>query len=166
MTHQHRRLQHSGFTLIEILVVSVILALILAFAGLNLLPDDSEQPREEARRLALLLQAAQEEAVLTGNIILVALEKGGYSFYQVDETGAVQPMNDELFRQREFADGVQITDSEYDGVKLDKDPRLVIYPTGEIAPFTITLSLNEARWHVKGTDSGEIRPTNTLDSKS
>ena len=53
----------TGFTLVEVLVVMVLVGITLALIGLNLMPDDGRTVRNEAQRLALLLEQARDEAV-------------------------------------------------------------------------------------------------------
>lgn len=158
-----RSLRSAGFTLIEILVVSVIIGLILAAVGLNLIPDDREEVRDEAQRLALLVQSAQQEAILQGTIILVSLSANGYLFLKPDQnTGKLRPMkSDDVFRARKLSDGTEISHINIDGITVSRNPMVVLFPTGEITPFAITFSRNKARWFVEGAANGQIRPSST-----
>jgi len=155
----------AGFTLIELLVVSVIIGLILATVGLNLIPDDKDEVRDEAQRLALLIQSAQQEAVLQSTIILVSLASDGYLFLKPDNAGKLRPMkNDDVFRARKLSDGTEISRIKIDGINVSKNPTLVLFPTGEITPFVITFSRNKARWFIEGAPNGQIRPSSTRKS--
>ena len=59
--------KNDGFSLIEILVVVVILAIVstVALMSMGVLGDDREL-RTEARRMQTLLEIAQDEAILQG----------------------------------------------------------------------------------------------------
>ncbi|MDP2785168.1 MAG: prepilin-type N-terminal cleavage/methylation domain-containing protein, partial [Sulfurimicrobium sp.] len=60
---------NSGFTLIEMLVVLVVIGIIVAMIGVNLAPDPRQSLDTEARRLALLLEQARDEAMSSGSSI-------------------------------------------------------------------------------------------------
>jgi len=160
-------LKHRGFTLIELLVVTIVIGLILATAGLNLGSNDRDKLHDEVRRFSLLLQSAQEEAILQGVVILVGLDAEGYIFFQPDETGKPAEMNqDEIFRSRQLPDGIKISHSEIDGVAVTEKPFLIFFPTGETIPFVITFRVHNLRWLVTGKASGEIQVPETPEAEA
>jgi len=57
-----------GFTLIELVVILLLLAIVLGMVGVNLARDDSGRLRDEAARLDVSIKAARQEAVLQGRI--------------------------------------------------------------------------------------------------
>jgi general secretion pathway protein H len=58
--------RHAGFTLVELLVVLVLIALSSAVVVLSLRDADSSQLDEEAERLSTLLEIARTEARISG----------------------------------------------------------------------------------------------------
>src|SRR3990167_5000413 len=52
---------NNGFTLIEVAVVMLVIVIVLGIVSVNLEPDRDSIVRDEANRLALLLQTAQQE---------------------------------------------------------------------------------------------------------
>jgi general secretion pathway protein H len=149
---------HLGFTLIEVVVVMFLLVIILSVVSVNLGGDDSATVRLEARRLALLLQTAQEEAILQGRVLAVVLKEDGYSFVQLDSEGEFQPLDDDVLRPRLLPPGVILATIEIEGVAQGEEPRLILLPTGEIIPFQLTFAQGQARWMVEGHFNGEIIP--------
>ena len=59
--HAALRSRHSGFTLIEILVVVAVIAAVASILVLAASPSDATRARNEARRLATLLELAIAE---------------------------------------------------------------------------------------------------------
>lgn len=149
-----------GFTLIEVAVVMLVIVIILGIVSVNLEPDRETPVRDEARRMALLLQTAQEEAILEGKILAVAIERQGYYFLVLDENNEFVPVTqDEVLRARPLPPDMRISEVAIEGVQpeeTDAPPRLVLLPTGELEPFSLIFSQGERRWRVEGNASGEI----------
>lgn len=149
----------SGFTLIELLVVLLLLAVLVGVATLNLRGREAGDVREEARRLAALLLTAQQEAVLQGQVLALALSAEGYEFLRLDQAGALKAVTgDTLLRTRELSAGVRISTVEIDGSPQTEGARIILWPTGELAPFVITLVKGDIRWQVTGSTADGIRP--------
>jgi general secretion pathway protein H len=91
-----------GFTLVELLVVMVIIGLTLGMATLNAIPSPRQDLEKEARRLALLLQLARDEAIVRNR--LVAFEANGdrYRFMVRGDAGWEPVTRDDLLRERGF----------------------------------------------------------------
>lgn len=97
-----RRGASSGFTLVELLVVMVIIGITLGLATLNAIPSPRQDLENEARRIALLLQLARDEAIVRNR--LVAFEANGerYRFMVRGDTGWAPVTRDDLLRERGF----------------------------------------------------------------
>ena len=91
-----------GFTLVELLVVLVIIGITLGLATLNAIPSPRQDLENEAKRIALLLQLARDEAIVRNR--LVAFEANGerYRFMVRGDTGWVPVTRDDLLRERSF----------------------------------------------------------------
>ena len=92
----------SGFTLVELLVVMVIIGITLGLASLNAIPSPRQDLQQEAKRLALLLQLARDKAIVRNR--LVAFEANGerYRFVVRTDTGWEPVTRDDLLRERPF----------------------------------------------------------------
>lgn len=146
-----------GFTLIEVAVVMLVIVIVLGIVSVNLEPDRNSIVRDEANRLALLLQTAQQESILQGKVIGVVIERQGYSFVALNDKGEFKPLSqDDVLYPRPLPSDIAITSVEIDGAPETDKPRLILLPTGELTAFTVTLSRGATHWLVKGELTGEI----------
>jgi len=155
--------RHSGFTLIEVAVVMLVIVVILGLVTVNLGPDQETPVRDEAHRLALLLQTAQQEAILQGKIYAITVEREGYHFLTLDENRKFRPVGDEgIFRARSMPPDIIVSSIDIEGQENIEKPRLILLPTGELPPFTITFKRGDSRWQVEGKSTGEITAQSLL----
>ena len=146
-----------GFTLIELAVVMLLLVIVLAMVGLNAGDQDADAVRNESERLALLLQTAQQEAILQGEVIAVELSAEGYQFAKLNDKNEFQALSqDDVLRARQMPEGVILQHAEGGGETKNAD--IVFMPSGESTAFTITFSRGKAQWRVEGKANGEIKP--------
>ena len=138
-----------GFTLIEVLVVLVVIAVLVSLAAVQLSPDARQGLREEATRLAALLAHAREEAIATGAPLAWQGTEAGYRFLQRGTERTWQPMHDDAsLRARNLPAGVSVAAIETPGTANGGNPLIVLSTTGIADPFRITLALGEHRVRV------------------
>jgi len=92
----------SGFTLVEIMVVMVIIGLTLGLAALNAIPSPRQDLEKEAQRLALLLQLARDEAIVRNRLVAFEADSEHYRFLVRNETSWDAVTRDDLLRERAF----------------------------------------------------------------
>lgn len=143
----------SGFTLLEVLVVIVIIGIItsMAVVSTRVLGGDHEMD-QEARRLAAVLGQAREDAMLEGRDVGLRVDARGYDFMRWD--GRVEQWllesEDPLLRERAFPDGVEATLwLESRQVQLPARaapteaerplPQVVLLASGDMVPFELRL---------------------------
>ncbi len=81
-----------GFTLLEIMLVMVLLGLAISAILPSLMPDDSGAlMQKEARRLVMLTQSLQEQALVSGQDMGLQQTRDGYQFL-VYQQGKWQPV--------------------------------------------------------------------------
>ena len=140
----------SGFTLIEILVVVVIVGLIATIAVVNMGGGSQLRDLENsARQLFLVLQTASDQAVLENEEIGVVLDEHGYQLYVYNEDkSAWDTGNGTLFQPYTLPDWVSMTlQRDNKAPKLatgDNNtvkPDLVLFSSSETTPFQLTVQV-------------------------
>lgn len=154
-----------GFSLIEILVVVVIVAIVTSIAvlSLGLLGDDREL-ETEARRLGSLVQEAQDEATMQGREFGIEFMSDSYRFVEFDPFTSQwsEPADDEIYRLRKLPDDAEFElFLEGQRVALDPEPakitrpddtapgrgdtkayspHVLIYSSGDVTPFDVEIT--------------------------
>jgi general secretion pathway protein H len=153
----------AGFTLIEILVVVVILAVLAATVSLAISGAGGErQLQHEAERAQALITYACERAELTGRTIGLSFDTAGYRFSQFDHD-VWKPYRVDELRAREWPVNVSALITR-EGRKIDVGndfpitPQLLCYASGELTPFRADLVLPDlARYYrLDGQLDGQV----------
>jgi len=133
-----------GFTLIELMVVIVIIAVIASFTTLSLGKNEHRLVEDEAKKLAALLALNVEEAILYGEERGISFHNNQYYFYTWRETW-IKITQDDVFYPRTVPENIQLQiDVEKMPLEIVTDntlPQIWIASSGELVPFTITLTL-------------------------
>jgi len=155
--------RHNGFTLLELLVVVVIVAILFTYTTLAIRSDSPEEIiKKEAQRMERLVQLALEEAILRGEEYGIEIFLDGYRFLRFDVTeNSWQPLSDDkILKQRELPLEMELEmnledteivielasepmseqelDLELDNDENDEDekakPQIFLLSSGEITP--------------------------------
>lgn len=164
----------AGFSLIELLVVIVILAIMAGMVLLSMATLRSDEPAEtEARRLAALLELVAEEALVQGRDFGVEFFADGYRFLSFDpDSGLWSVVDDEAYlRQRTLGgdlhvvlaiDGREVVVDEAEGRRErgqdELVPQVALFSSGEVTPFELFLVAGFVAdaWLLRGRPQGEI----------
>ena len=171
-----------GFTLIEILVVVIIIATIsgIALLSMSIIGDDRELDTER-KRLATLIEVAQDEALMQGREFGLELMISTYRFVEFDPFASQwsEIPGDELFRLRKLPEGMEFElyvedkhvlldndakefkDPDEDRMSLAVDtyaPHVFIFSSGESTSYEIRLKrpLNDQQLVMRGDVLGDI----------
>jgi general secretion pathway protein H len=154
MRHGGKRRTSRGFTLIEILVVIVLIAIAATLVTVKMQPDDRALLREEAIRLAALLTQARDEAVMTGSSIGWRGANDSYRFYKRNEERLWQAVErDEVFHPRALPPEVRLLEVEIGEVKAPAEHMLVLSASAANPAFRILIAFREARLLVRADPS-------------
>jgi general secretion pathway protein H len=167
-------MRSKGFTLVEILVVVVIMAIVISFAILAVGTSGRDtQLDEESRRIEGLLGLLHERALLEGRDFGLRIEPAAYEFVVYDpRRDRWMPLDQEQeFRHRDLPKGLSFQlqlDSQVVVIKaIDRNlpsdqappgPQLAIAASGEGTPFRLTLLRDgtQAKASVDGDALGKL----------
>lgn len=146
-----------GFTLLEILVVLVIVAVLAGLLVFAYRDNPQVRLRREAAGLAALLNLAADEAVMQNIELGLVIEDEGYRFVYFDtERNRWLPVLEKPLLEHTFQepyeisfelDGERVTERERERIRqfsartedeADR-PLLLLLSSGEITPFSLTL---------------------------
>lgn len=139
-------------------MVVVLIGIIVSMASLQFGGDSDKAVRTESERLTLLVQAAQEAAILQGDLLLLQVADNGYRFARLNDDNELELLEqDEVLRPRRLPAGVEIGALEIEGTSEDVGGAW-LYPTGEMSAFNVILRdrKGESRWRVEGAANGEV----------
>ena len=183
-------MRHQGFTLVEILVVVVIMAIVISLAVLSIgVAGRDSQLDDESRRIAGLVGLLHERALLEGRDFGMRIEPAAYEFlvYDTRRDRWFSFDQEREFRHRELPKGVNFQlelDSHVVVLKpidpsLSKPnnpsgdqlsstsqppPQIAIAASGEGTPYRLTL-LREAT-QAKTTVSGDAMGKTSYDNSN
>jgi len=144
-----------GFTLLEIMVVVVLIAISASFVILNLQRDVDQVAEREARRFALLVAQARDESILSGRPYAVEVNTADhwYRFF-VFQSDWVAVDNDDVFRRRRIPEDLQVAFEVQEGPEAKG--RLMIEGLGEITPFELSLRGDSRTYTVSLVEDQEV----------
>ena len=161
--------RHSGFSLVEMLIVLVVVGILYSSAGSMLNMMVSDPLSEERERLAEYISLAQDETVERSQALALGFGSKGYGFFQMNEkpkakqNDFVPIEHDSFFSAHDLPSGyTQSLYLEGQSVAVDKlHPQVFILPTGEMTPFEWRLKFNGREEVVKFNAQGQRLETQT-----
>ncbi|MBE9568485.1 MAG: type II secretion system minor pseudopilin GspH [Proteobacteria bacterium] len=158
--------RQQGFTLLELLVVVVIVAILFTYTTLAIRSDSAEDIiKQEAQRLDRLVQLALEEAILRGEEYAIEVSLDGYQFLHFVDNRWQPVTNDKILRPRELPLDMELEmsleDTEIVIGKAESDARTALMndrTLGDDETEQEQEDKNAAKPQVYLLSSGEITP--------
>ncbi len=162
------RRPQSGFTLIELIVVVVIIGVMASFVVLSIGLGHSDEVKQEARRLHALIELAAQESELSGRELGIRFEEQKYHFYSLDYEGEKpvwRPLTDDdhLSGARELPEQIElelyVEGSITDISKpLEKGVHVFLLSSGEMTPFELLIKQHESGlvYYLTGSITGKL----------
>ena len=146
-----------GFTLVELLVVMVVMGIALGIVVVQLMPDDRTSLREEAARLALLLENAGLEARSSGRSMAWSSENTRYLFWKKNSYNDWTRIEDDtIFRPRVLPEGIHIGEITMDNQPIQAGEHLALSSSAFALPFRIHMNNKTAGTTIIGKSTGEV----------
>lgn len=146
------RVAARGFTLIEVLVTVVILAVMASVLVLSVGAGDEEQVlRREAERLQARIGYACERAELGGREIGLHLRAGGYAFSAMQSEGWRFIEDDVALKRAALPDGLSLlADDDELEAAFGEQPQFLCFASGEATPMAIEFAAGAqaTRWRI------------------
>jgi general secretion pathway protein H len=136
----------AGFTLVEVLVVLLLLAITASLAVVSLREDDRTVLRREAERLADSFSHVQNEALLAGATFAWRGDAAGWEYLRRSPTRRWLPVEDggAMFVRR-LPEAVRLVDVEVDGAKIEPGALLLVPPSGMTSTARLVLQADRDR---------------------
>ena len=175
LTKPPSRNKHSGFTLLEILVVLVIVGILVGAASLAIRHNPQRALQQEIERLQQVTALVQEQAILRAEVYGLRVEPTGYQFLRLvgQHWQALTEFPYQDYRlpvEMELAllDSPAVADAEGLGQRVpaeepEPQPQIILFPSGEMTPFTLELHLTDTdtepleRHQLSATITGELK---------
>lgn len=171
------RKPHSGFTLLELLVVLVVIGIMVSMAVLSFgVLGRDRQAEDESRRFWAVLRQAREEAELQVEDIGIFVGADSYEYLRLDTRKNEWQLieGDELFAQRDLPEGLRFRlrlESREVVLKPglpqrgDKDenqkwpPQVMVLSSGDVMPFELEIEREGAPslWRVTALANNDLR---------
>ncbi len=158
-----------GFTLFEVLIVMVIVAIIAGLMVPKLLNSGDKALYEETRRLSALIGMASEQALMQGRDVGLSIENQQYHFYIYDllQRSWVPLASTGSLRSRELPPSMEMElsieesavlwpeqdeedeqdadddDDEEENDDVIETPQVLLLSTGEVTPFSIYMRMKD-----------------------
>jgi len=179
--------RYSGFTLLELLVVIVLISIILSMATLAITTGSpKDRLKVEAERFSALLKLAQDDALLNATELGIALTENSYQFVILADQRWQPVSNNNILRERKIPDDMEFeleldyqqadlessvtkigNVSKVDDVEKFEDsenkkykPQIYLLSSGEIIPsFRLQFLIpdTDISFSVQGIEDGSIK---------
>ena len=148
----------SGFTLVEMLVVLMIMGLLAGLVSAIVRPDARQLLWVEAERLAQVLDLAAEESRLSGRPIAFEAERASYRFSRRGRDAEWLEIRDlEALRARSLPQGIAVAGLRFENMPQRGAMRLEFAPRGMAHAFTLELENGTDRYAIAATPVGEFQ---------
>jgi type II secretion system protein H len=155
------RRKPSGFTLVEILIVVVIIGIGLSIAVSNLFVSDEERVRQESERLLAIIEKTRDEAAFSGYPIVMRLTDKGITFLIRDANSITPKWQDATsasLTPRTWREGVKasLIIKNQDRTDSKSNQTVTFLPAGVSAPFMLRVYSDKFEKNIAGDALGNV----------
>ena len=142
----------SGFTLVEILCVLVVIGLMSSVVILSI-PTPKSNLEKQATLLSGQLNALAQDGLIRGTVNAAGFSKEGYALYSFENNEWTERASGE------WDDNYHLSFTRASArLEMPKttDPIIMFQPTGLSTPFELTLSDRDAKYALKTDGDGRV----------
>lgn len=154
--HSHSHNHAHGFTLIELLVVLIIISIMTSVAVLTF--GHFGRGRQEkiiAQEFAQTISAAEQQAILTPEILRLCITQHGYRFYALYH--AINGQNKKWMRLHDDAlSQLNAFYSIFNVTIKSHSNNIVFYPSGAVTPFQLQLKSKTQVFLINAKENGVV----------
>jgi type II secretion system protein H len=148
-----------GFTLIEVLIVLVIIAIMSAVVVLNVNTSNYSGFIAEANKIASTLEIIADEAVYTNSVIACDVKANGFSC-QSYKNGDWQVLNMSKLVSWQWPRGITIETVYLNGNPLKSGDQLRFFANGDLPPMSLQVTDGIHHAWIDGDLSGDFKVSN------
>lgn len=162
---QHGERYASGYTLIEILVVMLIVSVVSGAALLSIGHHTNRQLAAFADTMTQSVTLAVERAMLEPVVLGLTVKDQAFEFASLQQQvqggkpNVWKPLEDVLLGPHPVPDNIEVS-MKVNGVSKN-DPKMIISTNGELTPFTIYVGQKgkKPRYAIRGQSDGTVTST-------
>jgi general secretion pathway protein H len=168
----------SGFTLIEILVVILIISIVTSVALLSISQNENRKLQALSNEILQTLTLAQEQAMLQPSVLGLSIKPDSYEFAAYHRSEDVKknawvPLQDKLLASHVIPEGIELSmqlanqehanqghasEQQLNEQQPKHSPQIIISTNGDITPFAIYIGKKgqSPRYVIKGDADGNV----------
>lgn len=136
----------SGYTLIEILIVLLIISIVTTVALLSISQNQNRRVQAIANEFAQMMTLAEEQAMLQPEVLGVSFSPQSWQFNRLKpdekQKSVWMPLSDSSLSSRDIPDDMEISlvmageKIEASDAAMKRVPQIMISTNGDVTPFT------------------------------
>lgn len=139
------------------LVTLVLASIMLSITAVQLMPDEHAQLREEAERLAYLMEQAGASSRAGGQALAWSGNGKEFRFWKINKQGEWRRVEqDALLQPRTLPDGIRISTLEISGHPAQPGEMLLLSPESATPMFRIRLVSGDQLQMIEGSGLGAV----------
>ena len=136
---------HTGFTLLEVIIILIIMGTLFSLMSLSISTKPSAA-KKTATHLQQLLEFAHDDAMLKGQILAWKLKETKHSFYRYQNQNWLLIENDRILYEYPLSEEVdyELQINDFFTENTDSSlPQVMLLPDGSLTDFNLILQLKE-----------------------
>lgn len=154
-----QKLSNSGFTLIEIIIVLVIIAVMSSVVMLNVGSSNYSGYIGNVNKIAATLGLLGDEAVYTNSVVTCSVANSGFTC-QAYKNGEWNDLNLAKVASWGWPKGMAIEAVMVNGAPLKENEEIRFYPTGELSPMSFKVTNGIYHSWIDGNVNGDFAVSN------